>query len=390
MKTTRGERDYAYGAVMLTLRTKIGLTQTKLADRLGIARLAVCRWEAGSAYPKPEHLKALIALAVQYQAFPTGSEAEEIRQLWKIAHQKVLIDEDWLGTLFVQRNSPQEREAEIVQISDTRQEIGTVPVFLHSTDPASSARSVPRSNLPPLLTPVPPVEGSTVTARPQRLEAETIGTPVPTGEMGTVQGEGAVQGTIEALGAEPNPQGGKTRGRRKRLLALVLLLVILTIIGLTGTFFFQARLGATGQVNKTATVQAYPGYLTGNGTLAFFDPLSREAGSEWSSYSNESIGEFCQFTRGAYHVSQLPNGYIANCSTRRAFSNFAFEVLSTITQGDCGGVFFRNDSNMRFYKLVICQDSAYDDTRPLATQAKALAHYAEGPWMADLASPCSY
>jgi hypothetical protein len=32
---------------------------------------------------------------------------------------------------------------------------------------------------------------------------------------------------------------------------------------------------------------------------------------------------------------------------------------------------------------------AYDDTRPLATQAKVLAHYAEGPWMADFASPCS-
>src|SRR5947207_2923140 len=110
MKTTRGERDYAYGAVMLTLRTKIGLTQTKLADRLGIARLAVCRWEAGSAYPKPEHLKALIALAVQYQAFPTGHESEEIRQLWKIAHQKMLLDEDWLCTLLEHSSSPQDKE----------------------------------------------------------------------------------------------------------------------------------------------------------------------------------------------------------------------------------------------------------------------------------------
>ena len=73
----------------------------------------------------------------------------------------------------------------------------------------------------------------------------------------------------------------------------------------------------------------------------------------------ESTGELCQFTRGAYHVSQPPNGYIAICHTRRAFSNFAFEVLSTIAQGDCGGVIFRNDSNMRFYKLAICQDSAY-------------------------------
>jgi hypothetical protein len=200
------------------------------------------------------------------------------------------------------------------------------------------------------------VEGSTVTARPQRLEAETIGTP---GEMGTVQGEGAVQGTIEALGAEPNPQGGKTRGRRKRLLALVLILVILPIIGSTGTFFFQARLGATGQVNKTATVQAYPGYLTGNGRLSFFDPLSQEGGSKWSSYRSDSVGMSCQFTGGAYHISQQLNDSFAACLAKEIFSNFVFEVQLTITQGDCGGVIFRFDSNGHYYYFHFCEDGTY-------------------------------
>ena len=52
-----GERDYAFGQVMLTLRTHIGLTQAGLADQLGVSRRAVAEWEAGSSYPKAHHLQ---------------------------------------------------------------------------------------------------------------------------------------------------------------------------------------------------------------------------------------------------------------------------------------------------------------------------------------------
>jgi len=93
-----GERDYAFGQRMLTLRTALGLTQVGLADLLGVSRQAVGEWEAGSSYPKAEHLQHLIRLAVQQQAFPPGREAEEIRALWKAAHQKVFLDEQWLAT----------------------------------------------------------------------------------------------------------------------------------------------------------------------------------------------------------------------------------------------------------------------------------------------------
>src|SRR5438132_6353631 len=94
-----GERDYAFGQMMLTLRTTIGLTQAGLASLLGVSRRAVAEWEAGSTYPKAEHLKQLIALGVQQQAFPAGREAEEIRALWHVAHQKLLLDESWLAAL---------------------------------------------------------------------------------------------------------------------------------------------------------------------------------------------------------------------------------------------------------------------------------------------------
>ena len=100
------ERDYTYGATMLTLRTAIGLTQAGLADHLGVSRRAVGEWEVGSSYPKAEHLRALIILGVKHQAWPKGCEAGEIRALWKAAHQKVLLDERWLASIL----SPREEQ----------------------------------------------------------------------------------------------------------------------------------------------------------------------------------------------------------------------------------------------------------------------------------------
>ena len=93
------ERDYAFAQLVLTLRTAIGLTQTGLAERLGASRRAVAEWEGGLSYPKTERLKQLIILGMQQQAFPAGREEEEIRALWKAAHQKVLLDDAWLHDL---------------------------------------------------------------------------------------------------------------------------------------------------------------------------------------------------------------------------------------------------------------------------------------------------
>ena len=81
--SSQGEPDYAFGQVMLTLRTAIGLTQTGLGGFLGVSRRAVTDWEAGNSYPKVEHLKRLILLAVQHRAFRTGREAEDVRALWQ-------------------------------------------------------------------------------------------------------------------------------------------------------------------------------------------------------------------------------------------------------------------------------------------------------------------
>jgi WD40 repeat protein/DNA-binding XRE family transcriptional regulator len=105
-RSTYDERDSAFGRAMLTLRMNIGLTQAELAALLHVSRRAVAEWEAGSAYPKAEHLKQLIVLCVQRQAFPLGREAEQIRTLWKAAHQKVLLDEPWLQGLLGTHRPP--------------------------------------------------------------------------------------------------------------------------------------------------------------------------------------------------------------------------------------------------------------------------------------------
>jgi WD40 repeat protein/transcriptional regulator with XRE-family HTH domain len=104
------KRDFAFGQMMLTLRTSMGLTQAGLADRLGVSLRAVAGWETGSAYPKTDHLKEFLTLCVQQQAFPAGRETEQIRALWKAAHQKVLLDELWLHGLLGTQRSPRTLE----------------------------------------------------------------------------------------------------------------------------------------------------------------------------------------------------------------------------------------------------------------------------------------
>src|SRR5207244_7803410 len=100
------ERDYAFGQVMLKLRTSIGLTQAGLANLLGVSRRAVGEWEGGLNYPKAEHLQQFITLCVQQHVFEREREEEQIRALWKTAHHRVLLDETWLSALLSTRTTP--------------------------------------------------------------------------------------------------------------------------------------------------------------------------------------------------------------------------------------------------------------------------------------------
>src|SRR6266699_1337661 len=112
------ERDYAFGQLILTLRTKLELTQTELAEVLGVGRRAVIDWEGGLTYPTTDHLKQFVVLAIQRQAFHAGREAEEIRALWQASHQKVLFDEMWLGRLLPDAGSaPASKQVEEIAVT---------------------------------------------------------------------------------------------------------------------------------------------------------------------------------------------------------------------------------------------------------------------------------
>ena len=93
------DRDYNFGQQILVLRTASNLTQSGLAELLGVSRQAVVGWEAGSSRPSPHHLKHLIELCLDHNAFHSGQETEEIRALWQNARVRVPLDETWLTRL---------------------------------------------------------------------------------------------------------------------------------------------------------------------------------------------------------------------------------------------------------------------------------------------------
>jgi WD40 repeat protein/transcriptional regulator with XRE-family HTH domain len=97
------DRDYGFGQQILALRTAGNLTQSGLAELLGVSRQAVVGWEAGSSRPSPHHLKHLIELCLQRNAFHGGQEAEEVRALWQHARVRVPLDETWLARLLEQQ-----------------------------------------------------------------------------------------------------------------------------------------------------------------------------------------------------------------------------------------------------------------------------------------------
>ncbi len=132
-------------------------------------------------------------------------------------------------------------------------------------------------------------------------------------------------------------------------------------VNATSTAVAQGTATAVARANATATVIAanpYPSYLSGHGTLALYDPLSQPA--QWGTDSDSSFGGACQFTDGAYHISQSKTNRFYDCTSFANFSNFAFEVQMKITQGDCGGLIFRaNTSTSTLYYFEVCESGAY-------------------------------
>src|SRR4051794_16885959 len=81
------ERRYAFGQQLLTLRTRVALTQIALAEQIGVHRRSIQNWETGESYPKAETLQRLLAVLLVQRAFTAGNEREEAQALWNLAAQ---------------------------------------------------------------------------------------------------------------------------------------------------------------------------------------------------------------------------------------------------------------------------------------------------------------
>lgn len=130
----------------------------------------------------------------------------------------------------------------------------------------------------------------------------------------------------------------------------------------------QANITATAQGQATAEVSATAGALQSiyttatSGTPALNDPLTNQDSNNWDVFATNSSGGSCEFTGGAYHSVMTQKGFFQPCYDQTSnYSNFAFQVQMTITQGDEGGIIFRADpTNTQFYLLRINQDGSYD------------------------------
>jgi eukaryotic-like serine/threonine-protein kinase len=296
---------------------------------------------------------------------------------------------------FIQQGTPIPRASTgaipAVQSQPSQENVQRTPDALRSTIYPSTPSTPDHSSTPP---PHPPAE-PTVIADPLKATAEAAlqSPPLPSEPTLAVDSmQIAPQATLQPppppLVSQSNSTQ-KSRNKRPLLLVLVILLIIASVAGLgtyqnhvqqvnadatasadnatadAATAIVYANATATAVANTAATAQAvadnpYPSYLPGNGTLAFVDPL--QASNQWSEDSSNTDGGMCQFSNGAYVVSETQTNYYKYCGTTQTFDNFAFEVQLTITQGDCGGIDFRIDSPKLYY-FHICQNGAYKIVR---------------------------
>lgn len=142
-----------------------------------------------------------------------------------------------------------------------------------------------------------------------------------------------------------------------------------------------AQAAATGTAGVQATAQAYQNIYTQatRGTPTLDDPLNAPLlASLWDITLGSHADGACAFTGGAYH-STIPNaGFFEPCYALNSnFSNFAFQVNMTITQGDAGGILLRADTaHNKFYLFKINVDDGsftlYRYTNAKGTQAALL------------------
>lgn len=99
--------EVSFAERLVLLRTRAGLSQSRLAKLAQLRRQHIARWEAGDALPQAPSLKRLIAALLAHQAFVRGKEADEALALWERANsegprQLPFFDATWFAALLAQ------------------------------------------------------------------------------------------------------------------------------------------------------------------------------------------------------------------------------------------------------------------------------------------------
>jgi hypothetical protein len=135
---------------------------------------------------------------------------------------------------------------------------------------------------------------------------------------------------------------GRSSSAKDNAILIISLLVILGIIG--------AVLAVNSANQNGSGTSLYP---PAGATLALNDPLTSNANG-WSTGPDGNGGD-CEFTGGSLQASQANAGTLTTCMLNSTnFSDFAFQVQMTVTQGDAGGLIFRSQGG-GFYALFISE-----------------------------------
>jgi WD40 repeat protein/transcriptional regulator with XRE-family HTH domain len=100
----------SFRALLLRHRTRTGLIQRVLAQRVGVSLRSVQDWESGLTFPSGERLQALVRTLLGSGGFTPGREGTEARELWAAAAREARrthspFDEQWFAGLLAARTS---------------------------------------------------------------------------------------------------------------------------------------------------------------------------------------------------------------------------------------------------------------------------------------------
>ena len=100
--------EISFTEQLVRLRSKAGLSQSRLAKLAQLRQQQIARWEAGDGLPQAPNLKRLIAALLAQRAFARGSEADEALALWEQANREgprrlPFFDATWFAALLAQQ-----------------------------------------------------------------------------------------------------------------------------------------------------------------------------------------------------------------------------------------------------------------------------------------------